>query len=125
LQNFLKLRFYLLNLKTAVGGEVLREDVVADALGGVVKAHLLVRRTKPTSADAITDSARRHDSTAVFRFNLIVPEGEQINVACRAWHFALPNQKEHRTFEKKTLSVGANVKGDKEGVQFQNELTRG
>jgi hypothetical protein len=56
------------NLKTAVGGEVLREDVVAAALGGFVKAHLLVHRTKPTSADDITASARRLDSTAVFRF---------------------------------------------------------
>ncbi|MDR3228729.1 MAG: Rpn family recombination-promoting nuclease/putative transposase [Puniceicoccales bacterium] len=54
-------------LKTAVGGEVLREDVVAAALDGFVKAHLLVRRTKPTSADDITASARRPDSTAVFR----------------------------------------------------------
>jgi hypothetical protein len=53
-------------LKTAVGGEVLREDVMADALGGFVKAHLLVRRTKPTSADDITAPARRPDSTAVF-----------------------------------------------------------
>jgi hypothetical protein len=39
---------------------------VADALDGFVKAHLLVRRTKPTSADDITASARRPDSTAVF-----------------------------------------------------------
>ncbi|MDR3228530.1 MAG: hypothetical protein LBT53_03860, partial [Puniceicoccales bacterium] len=58
------------NLKTAVGGEVLREDVVADAPDGFVKAHLLVRRTKPTSADAPAASARRPDSTAVFRFNI-------------------------------------------------------
>jgi hypothetical protein len=59
------------NLKTAVGGEVLREAVVAAALCGFVKAHLLVRRTKPRSADAITDPARRPASTAVFRFKLM------------------------------------------------------
>jgi hypothetical protein len=46
------------NLKTAAEGEILREDVVAATLGGFVKAHLLARRTKPTSADAITASAR-------------------------------------------------------------------
>jgi hypothetical protein len=54
-------------LKTAVGGEVLREDVAADALRAFVTAHLLVRRTKALSADAAAGSARRPDSTAVFR----------------------------------------------------------
>jgi hypothetical protein len=54
-------------LRTAVGGEVLREHVAAAALRAFVKAHLLVRRTKELSADDVTGSARLPDSTAVFR----------------------------------------------------------
>jgi hypothetical protein len=50
-----------LNLKTAVGGEVLREDVAADALRAFVKAHPSVRRTKALSADGVTGSARLPD----------------------------------------------------------------
>jgi hypothetical protein len=49
------------DLKTAVGGKVLREDVAADALRGFANAHLWVRRAKPRSADAVTASARRSD----------------------------------------------------------------
>jgi hypothetical protein len=58
---------YRITLKTEVGGEVLRKHVAKDALRAFVKAHLLVRRTKPRSADAATGFARRPDSTAVFR----------------------------------------------------------
>jgi hypothetical protein len=46
----------------------LREDVAVDVLRGFVKAHLLVRRTKPLRADAGTGFASRADSEAVFGF---------------------------------------------------------
>jgi superfamily II DNA or RNA helicase len=58
-----------INLRTAVGGEVLREDV--EVAGGCVHpdAHLAVRGADGATACGPTDSARRPDSTAVFRFN--------------------------------------------------------
>jgi hypothetical protein len=67
----LNVNFDRIILKTAVGGEVLREHVAVAALRAFVKAHLLVRRTKELSTDAVTGSARRPDSTAVFRINKI------------------------------------------------------
>jgi protein TonB len=57
----------LIILRTAVQREGFVRDFEADAVRDFVKAHLLVRRTRPRSADAATGSARRPDSTAVFR----------------------------------------------------------
>ncbi|MDR3229350.1 MAG: FAD-binding oxidoreductase [Puniceicoccales bacterium] len=53
------------NPQTAFERCGLREDIVADARGGFVKAHLAVRRTKHPAADAITASANRAESKAV------------------------------------------------------------